>query len=65
MRVIIEVDDEEELRQTLALLGNTNSIIVEKPPTSSRMAKLLDSLRKYQIKLPEDWKFNRDEAHER
>jgi hypothetical protein len=65
MRVIIEVDDEQELRETLALLGNRNPIIVEKPPIETRATQLLDALRKYQIKLPVDWKFNRDELYDR
>ena len=65
MRVIIEVNSAEELQETLALLGD-RPVTVAKPPDASKRAALLrEAVRTYRIALPEDWAFNRDEAHER
>ena len=65
MRVIIEVDSEEELRKTLALLGDRPVTLVEPPSLSERAALLREAVRTYRIELPKGWTFNRDEAHER
>ncbi len=65
MRVIIEVANKEELQETLTLLGNPPVEVLEMPPASKRAALLREAVRTYHIKLPKDWKFDRDEAHER
>ena len=65
MRVIIEVDSKEELLETLLLLGDRPLTIVEAPGASRRATLLREAVHKYRIKLPKDWKFDRDEAHER
>ncbi len=65
VRVIIEVGSKEELEQTLALLGDRPVTVVEAPIASRRAALLREAVRTYRIKLPKDWKFDRDEAHER
>ncbi len=65
VRVIIEVGSKEELEQTLALLGDRPVTVVEAPIASRRAALLREAVRTYRNKLPKDWKFDRDEAHER
>ena len=73
MRLIIEVDNGEELERALKILqGDTfknQPIQVMTPhPIPSRRQRqtiLQQIYERYQIKLPEDWRFDRDEAHER
>lgn len=67
MRVIIEVDNEQELKETLALLGERNVVVIETPGEAAikREVLLREVAGKYHGKLPENWKFNRDEAHGR
>ena len=64
VRVIIEVDSKEELEETLALLGDRPVTLVEVPAASYRAALLREAVRTYRIKLPKDWNFDRDAAHE-
>lgn len=63
MRIIIEVDTKEELSEMLALLGD-RPITIQKqiPSRQERLAAIFDT---YKGRLPKDYRFNRDEAHER
>ena len=64
MRVIIEVDSKEELAEALSVLGNRSVKVVSLSP-EDRAARLQEVIQKYRINLPEDWTFDRDEAHQR
>lgn len=63
MRVIIEVDNKEELQETLLLLGDRPVEVRER--TTPRRERLEQIFRTYQGRLPENYRFDRDEAHER
>lgn len=64
MRVIIEVDNKEEFRETLALLGDRDVEVRERAATL-RHERLREIFRTYRGCLPEGYRFDRDEAHER
>ena len=63
MRVIIEVDNKEELAETLTLLGDRPVEVRERP--TLRQDRLQEIFRKYRGRLPEDYRFDREEAHDR
>lgn len=63
VRLIIEVDTKDELAEMLALLGDRPITIQEHLP--SREERLAAIFAKYKGRLPKDYHFNRDEAHER
>ncbi len=63
MRVIIEVNNSEELREALALLGDKPMEVREK--RSLRRARLEQLFERMRGVLPEDYHFDRDELHER
>ena len=70
MRVIIEVDDQEELERVAALLGSEvlkNELVeIRRPPTRAERQTLLEDLfRTYRVHLPEGWKIDREELHRR
>lgn len=73
MRVIIEVDDDQELERALEALQadafKDRPIQVKGPPRipsrRERQAILERIYERYQIDLPADWKFDRDQANER
>lgn len=64
MRVIIEVDSQEELRETLRLLGD-RPVEIHERATASRHQALRQIFQKYQGQLPDGYHFDRDEVHER
>ncbi len=64
MRVIIEVDNKEELQETLSLLGE-RPVEVRQRATTLRKERLEQIFRTYRGHLPEGYRFDRDEAHER
>ncbi len=63
MRIIIEVDNEKELRETLALLGDRP--VEVRTQVSLRRDRLEQIFHRYRGHLPEAYRFDRDEAHER
>lgn len=63
MRVIIEVNNSEELREALALLGDKPMEVREK--RSLRRARLEQLFKRMSGVLPQDYHFDRDELHER
>ena len=63
MRIIIEVDSKEELEETLALLGDRPVTVRER--STVREDRLREIFRTYRGHLPEDYRFDRNEAHER
>lgn len=63
MRVIIEVDSAEELQEILPFLENKT--VELRQPMLSRQERLERIFDRYQGHLPEDYRFNRDEAHDR
>lgn len=73
MRVIIEVENGDELEQALAALQaetfknqpiQVRTLYQARSPRE-RQAILQPIYDRYQIELPPDWTFNRDEANER
>lgn len=72
MRLIIEVDNGEELERTLKVLQadafKNQPIQVVTPhrvPSRHQRQTILETIYdRYQIELPEDWRFDRDEANE-
>ena len=63
MRVIIEVDSPEELQEALTLLGERPVEVRQR--TTPRQERLEQIFRKYHGRLPEDYHFDREAAHER
>ena len=63
MRVIIEVDSQEELAETLAMLGDRPVEVRERPTV--RQERLQEMFRTYRGQPPEGYRFDREEAHER
>jgi hypothetical protein len=64
MRVIIEVDNEDELREALSLLWD-RVVEVRERPSISRQDRLRQIFRKYRGRLPEGYRLDRDDAHDR
>jgi hypothetical protein len=60
--VIIEVDNPEELRETLQLLGD-RPVEVRKRTATPRQEQLREIFRKYQGHLPEGYRFDQEEAY--
>ena len=73
MRLIIEVENDQELERALDALNaeafkNRPIHVVtpsQRPSLQERRAILQRIYDRYQIELPPDWTFDRDEAHER
>ncbi|MEK6682371.1 MAG: hypothetical protein AABY79_10455 [Nitrospirota bacterium] len=63
MKVIIEIEKDEDLNKIKKALKGANITIVK---TQQKKRKILDAIfRKYNVKLPADYKFNREEIHAR
>lgn len=63
MKVILELENEKELQKFKEFLSD-NEITSFKVKKNKKKI-LNDILNKYQVKLPEDYKFDREEIHER
>ncbi len=63
MKVIIEIEKPEDLEHLKSILGVNAVSLVDH---SGDRRNALDALsRKYNITIPADYRFNRNEAHER
>ena len=63
MKVIIEIEKDEELEIVKKAFKGKSITIVR---TQKERRKLLDAiLKKYKVKLPKNYKFNREEIHGR
>lgn len=63
MKVIIEIEKDEELEIVKKAFKGKSITIVR---TQKERRKLLDAIfNKYQVKLPKNYKFNREEIHAR
>ena len=63
MKVIIEIEKDEELEIVKKAFKGKSITIVS---TQKERRKLLDAiLKKYKVKLPKNYKFNREEIHAR
>ena len=68
MRLIIEVDNDQELERALDILkakAFTDKVIHIVKTHPDRQAILQHIYDRYQITLPKNWKFDREAAHER
>ncbi|MFZ3064721.1 MAG: hypothetical protein WA277_05500 [Nitrospirota bacterium] len=63
MKVIIEIEKDEDLDRIKKALKGASITIVK---TQQKKRKILDEIfRKYNVKLPANYKFNREEIHAR
>lgn len=63
MKVIIEIEKDEELEIVKKTFKGKSITIVR---TQKERRKLLDAIfNKYKVKLPKNYKFNREEIHAR
>ena len=63
MRVIIEVEKDEELAKIKKTLKGEKFTVVK---TQKERKKMLESIfKRYNVKLPADYKFSREEIHAR
>lgn len=63
MKVIIEIEKDEELEMVKKAFKGKSITIVR---TQKERRKLLDAIfKKYRVKLPRNYKFNREEIHAR
>lgn len=65
MTVIIQVKDIHELDEIAQWLAHRNIVIQQVFPGKISAFELLARLRKFRVQLPADYRFNREEAHER
>ncbi|MCU0345478.1 MAG: hypothetical protein MUC59_00955 [Saprospiraceae bacterium] len=65
MTVIFQVDNASELEEISQWLSKRKILVHNKPVKKIGAAAFVKKLRRYQVALPNDYRFNRDEANER
>jgi len=71
MEITIKTDSEKEFREVINFLKKENIAIVKSTIEYNKDKDFVDfkvmedEMKKYRTKLPDDFKFNRDEANER
>lgn len=63
MKIIIEIERDEELEKVKKALKGENITIVEVQKKGKRILETI--FKKYNVKLPANYKFNREEIHAR
>ena len=67
MRVIIEIENEDDLTRLTEILRDAQVTVIREParPAPDRRAVLQRLFSTYRVDLPDGFAFDRDEAHER
>lgn len=71
MEITIKTDSEKEFREVIDFLKKEKITVVKSTVEYSKVKNFVDfkvmegEMKKYRIKLPVDFKFNREEANER
>ncbi|MBI2471748.1 MAG: hypothetical protein HYV59_10985 [Planctomycetes bacterium] len=63
MKIIIEIERDEELEKVKKVLKGENITIVKMQKKGKRLLEAI--FKKYNVKLPAGYKFNREEIHAR
>ena len=65
MTVIFQIEAMSELDEIRQWLSKRKIVIQKQPPQKIGADAFVKKLRRYQVNLPADYRFNRDEANER
>ena len=65
MTVIFQIEAMSELDEISQWLSKRKIVIQKQPDKKIGAAAFVKKLRRYQVALPADYRFNRDEANER
>ena len=65
MKVIIQIQNVSELEEIAGWLSKKKIVIENAGQAKLDVSSFLKRLTKYRVQLPQDYRFNRDEANER
>ncbi len=67
MEITIKIEKEDEISKIKEMLKNENIQVsgIENISTFEKRMELIDFLKSHSIKLPDDFKFDREDANER